>query len=263
MYQSTTSFPSETNWGKDINRARVMPGDGVRKAEVSERRTGKKGAKGDNKEQDWGKVSRRNWSFSRNIQWLVIELLPIPLPAESRKGISMAGLLRLLLLLPLGSSSPLYGGSSSSHLCLVRRKRKARSEQPHCLCKTHSVVVSCPNAIRSRSLCVAKRCISVVKNVLTSIPTLESLRVRPGSLGGITVGKTLRDAQLRTRFNVTVMAIRQGGKSSPDEFPEPDHPLRMQDYLVLVGRPADVRRFAGEQGEYRREHFPDPPEADP
>lgn len=59
------------------------------------------------------------------------------------------------------------------------------------------------------------------------------------------VGKTLRDAQLRTQFNVTVMAIRQGGESSPDEFPEPDHPLRIQDYLVLVGRPSDVRRFAG------------------
>src|SRR5262249_29371649 len=56
-------------------------------------------------------------------------------------------------------------------------------------------------------------------------------------------GKTLRETQLRTRFNLTVVAMRFGGFNSHDELPDPDRPLAPQYYLVLVGRPADVRRF--------------------
>ncbi|MBI3303406.1 MAG: chloride channel protein, partial [Deltaproteobacteria bacterium] len=65
-------------------------------------------------------------------------------------------------------------------------------------------------------------------------------------------GKTLRETQLRTRFNLTAVAIRRGGLNSHDELPDPDRPLAQQDHLVLVGRPADVQRFAAERKEETR-----------
>jgi CIC family chloride channel protein len=57
------------------------------------------------------------------------------------------------------------------------------------------------------------------------------------------VGKTLRETQLRTQFNLTAVAIRRGGLNSQDELPDPDRPLAQPDHLVLVGRAADVRHF--------------------
>ncbi|MGH7963264.1 MAG: chloride channel protein [Candidatus Binatia bacterium] len=63
---------------------------------------------------------------------------------------------------------------------------------------------------------------------------------------GLYAGKTLRETQLRTQFALTAVAIRRGGFNGQDELPDPDRPLVRQDYLVLVGRPADVRRFAAE-----------------
>jgi hypothetical protein len=67
------------------------------------------------------------------------------------------------------------------------------------------------------------------------------------------VGKTLRETQLRSHFNLTVVAIRRGGRNSHDEFPNADHPLAGHDHLVLVGRHPDVRRFAAEQE--TRDHY--------
>jgi len=57
------------------------------------------------------------------------------------------------------------------------------------------------------------------------------------------VGKTLREIQLRTLYNLTVVAIRRGGFSGREELPDPDQRIGLQDYLVLVGRPADMKRF--------------------
>jgi CIC family chloride channel protein len=62
------------------------------------------------------------------------------------------------------------------------------------------------------------------------------------------VGRTLRETQLRTQFNLTAVAIRLGGVNSHDELPDPNRPLARRDYLVVVGRPADVRQFASSQG---------------
>lgn len=62
-------------------------------------------------------------------------------------------------------------------------------------------------------------------------------------------GKTLRETQLRTYFSLTVVAVRRGGFNGQDELPNPDWPLMRQDYLVLVGRPVDVRRFTAESEE--------------
>jgi CIC family chloride channel protein len=59
-------------------------------------------------------------------------------------------------------------------------------------------------------------------------------------------GKTLRETQLRTRFNLTAVAIRRGSLNSPDELPDPNRPLDSQDHLVLVGRATDMQRFTTE-----------------
>jgi K+/H+ antiporter YhaU regulatory subunit KhtT len=48
---------------------------------------------------------------------------------------------------------------------------------------------------------------------------------------------------MRTRFHLTVVAIRRGGFDRPDELPDPDWSLGVQDYLVLVGRPEDIQCF--------------------
>ena len=58
------------------------------------------------------------------------------------------------------------------------------------------------------------------------------------------VGKTLRDIELRSAFHLTAVAIQHGTTGEPDEFPDPDQPLTVSDQLVLVGRPADLQRFA-------------------
>ena len=71
--------------------------------------------------------------------------------------------------------------------------------------------------------------------------TVDVIPVPPHFVGG-----SLREAQLRTRFHLTVVAIRRGGFDRPDELPNPDWLLSVQDYLVLVGRPADIREFATE-----------------
>jgi CBS domain-containing protein len=65
-------------------------------------------------------------------------------------------------------------------------------------------------------------------------------------------GKTLRETQLRTHFHLTAVAIRRGGIHHHDELPDPDQPLSPHDHLVLVGRPADVQRFATEREEEGR-----------
>jgi len=62
-------------------------------------------------------------------------------------------------------------------------------------------------------------------------------------------GKTLREIGLRSTFHLTAVAIQHGNTGEPDEFPDPDQPLTLQDQLVLVGRPADLQRFVAELDE--------------
>jgi CBS domain-containing protein len=66
--------------------------------------------------------------------------------------------------------------------------------------------------------------------------TVEVMPVPP-----FLVGQTLRDAQLRTRYRLTVVAIRRGGIDRPDELPDPNWTLRAHDYVVLVGHPLDLQ----------------------
>lgn len=68
------------------------------------------------------------------------------------------------------------------------------------------------------------------------------------------VGKTLREIQLRTLYNLTAVAIRQGGFNGREELPDPDQRLGQQDYIVLVGRLADVQRFTTRDEEHAPHH---------
>jgi Trk K+ transport system NAD-binding subunit len=67
--------------------------------------------------------------------------------------------------------------------------------------------------------------------------TVEVMPVPP-----FLVGQTLREVQLRTRYRLTVVAVRRGGFARPDELPDPDWTLSPQDYVVLVGHPLDMQQ---------------------
>ena len=56
------------------------------------------------------------------------------------------------------------------------------------------------------------------------------------------VGQSLRDAQLRAAYNLTVVAIRRGADGE-DLLPDPEKPLQRDDVLVVVGTRDDIERF--------------------
>jgi CIC family chloride channel protein len=56
-------------------------------------------------------------------------------------------------------------------------------------------------------------------------------------------GRSLRAANLRVTHNLTVVAVQRGGDGE-DQLPEPEVSLGAHDVLVVVGRPADIQRFA-------------------
>jgi trk system potassium uptake protein len=60
------------------------------------------------------------------------------------------------------------------------------------------------------------------------------------------VGQSLRQANLRARFSLTVVAIRPEG--ADDQLPDPERPLREGDRIVVVGRSPDIARFRREGG---------------
>ena len=57
------------------------------------------------------------------------------------------------------------------------------------------------------------------------------------------VGSTLRALQLRTQFNLTVVAIRKGGRGHRDSLPDPNDVLSAHDYLVVVGHAESIGEF--------------------
>jgi hypothetical protein len=57
------------------------------------------------------------------------------------------------------------------------------------------------------------------------------------------VGSSLSTLQLRTRFGLTVVAIRKGGIQRRDELPDPNDVLTAHDYLVVVGRTESIHAF--------------------
>ena len=61
--------------------------------------------------------------------------------------------------------------------------------------------------------------------------------------------RDVREIELRSTFHLTAVAIQHGNTGEPDEFPDPDQPLTLQDQLVLVGRPVDLQRFVADLDE--------------
>ena len=56
------------------------------------------------------------------------------------------------------------------------------------------------------------------------------------------VGRSLRQADLRAAFHLTVVAVRCKGQRD-EELPDPEAPLAVGDVLVVVGSPQDISRF--------------------
>ena len=56
------------------------------------------------------------------------------------------------------------------------------------------------------------------------------------------VGRSLRQADLRAAYRLTVVAIRRP-EDDEDRLPDPAEPLRQGDILVVVGRSEDIERF--------------------
>ncbi len=59
------------------------------------------------------------------------------------------------------------------------------------------------------------------------------------------LGRSLRELDLRRRFNVEVLAFKRQGYSGPkyNELPDPERPITERDRLIVVGRVEDVERM--------------------
>ncbi|MEW6439754.1 MAG: chloride channel protein [bacterium] len=55
-------------------------------------------------------------------------------------------------------------------------------------------------------------------------------------------GRSLRDANLRAAYHLTVVAMRHPDDTA-DRLPDPAEPLAADDVLVVVGKPSDLERF--------------------
>jgi len=69
----------------------------------------------------------------------------------------------------------------------------------------------------------------------------EGLRLRQIPVGAGLSGRTLRQLEVRSRFGVSVIALRRGGV---DQGVDPDRPLAPLDVLVTLGAPADLERLS-------------------
>jgi len=56
------------------------------------------------------------------------------------------------------------------------------------------------------------------------------------------IGRSLREANLRVIYNLTVVAIRRA-TNGEDQLPDPEVSLAATDELVIVGKPADIERL--------------------
>ncbi len=82
----------------------------------------------------------------------------------------------------------------------------------------------------------------VIETVHEQVRLPHNYTVEIAQISAHLIGKTLRESQLRNRFNLTAIAIRRGGFHSPDELPDPNSPFHQKDYLVLLSRAEHLRR---------------------
>jgi CBS domain-containing protein len=89
------------------------------------------------------------------------------------------------------------------------------------------------------------------KRSLIQIPM--DYAVVPVALPTAWVGKTLREANLRALYHLTVVSIQDPDKPGRDEVPNPERPLEAGVHLVVVGHGKDIERFLAETGSHRAE----------
>lgn len=96
-----------------------------------------------------------------------------------------------------------------------------------------------------------------VTNITRYIPLAKGHSIVELQIPGELVGKTLRELDLRNRFNVNVVAIKkmipaiteQGARileESVEDIPKPDDVLQENDRLLIVGSNKHVERFANQ-----------------
>ncbi|WP_081773066.1 potassium channel family protein [Bacillus sp. EB01] len=78
-------------------------------------------------------------------------------------------------------------------------------------------------------------------NVLNFIELSKDYSVEEMKIPGSMTHKTLRDLDLRARFNLSVIAIRHGKKINIS--PSPDEAILEGDVLVVIGEKKDLERF--------------------
>lgn len=91
----------------------------------------------------------------------------------------------------------------------------------------------------------------VRENVVKHVKISEDYSVAEINIPPGLVGKSLREAKLRSRYGLNVVAIRrtgsEGKKTSEEtviKLPDPGEPLQEKDVLVLVGGEDEITRFS-------------------
>jgi voltage-gated potassium channel len=74
---------------------------------------------------------------------------------------------------------------------------------------------------------------------------VEEIKISPNSL---LVGKTLRDSQIRSRYGITVVAIRRNNGTISN--PKPDEPLYADDVVIVFGTKDQLEQFEKEAAFY-------------
>lgn len=79
-------------------------------------------------------------------------------------------------------------------------------------------------------------------NVLNFIEISKDYSVEEVKIPDKMTGKTLRELDLRAKFNLTVIAIRHG--HDINITPSPDKKIELGDVLVVIGENADLEQFS-------------------
>ncbi|HOX38382.1 MAG TPA: TrkA family potassium uptake protein [Candidatus Brocadiia bacterium] len=84
------------------------------------------------------------------------------------------------------------------------------------------------------------------KNVIEYIPLAPGYTIMEIALPKDLIGKTLRESQLRARFNVEVIAVKELVPPRVNLVPAPDTVLKDSDVLVVLGKDKDLEKIRRE-----------------
>lgn len=79
-------------------------------------------------------------------------------------------------------------------------------------------------------------------NILEFIPLAEDYSLSETEPPKHFIGKTLAQLDLRKKFHVTVIAIKDVLTDQFDPTPPPDYLIKDSDFLILIGKPRDIDR---------------------